>query len=93
MAFSFGREGFQFAQNGIPLPAGEGLGALNQALAPAGLTIHFDESSPLAGGGVAAAFEITSVAEVPSAGQGTFTIRFGGAHGGWIKVRSLPTWI
>jgi hypothetical protein len=79
LVFSFGREGFQFAQNGIPLPAGQGLGALNQALAPAGMSVRFDESTPLNGGAVAAAFEITSVADVPSAGQGRFTIRLGGA--------------
>jgi hypothetical protein len=79
LVFSFGREGFQFAQNGIPLPAGQGLTALNQALAPAGMSVRFDESTPLSGGAVAAAFEITSVADVPSAGKGTFTIRLGGA--------------
>jgi hypothetical protein len=79
LVFSFGREGFQFAQNGIPLPAGQGLAALNQALAPAGLSVRFDEPAPLNGGAVAAAFEISSVAKVPSAGEGTFTIRLGGA--------------
>ena len=79
VVFSLGREGFQFAQNGIPLPAGQGLGALNAALAPAGMSVRFDEPTPLNGGAAAAAFEITSVANVPSAGKGTFTIRFGGA--------------
>jgi hypothetical protein len=79
VAFSFGREGFQFAQNGIPIPAGQGLGMLNQALSPAGMSVRFDEASPLQGGAVAAAFEITSVADVPGAGAGTFTIRMGGA--------------
>jgi hypothetical protein len=79
LVFSFGREGFQFAQNGIPLPAGQGLGALNQALAPTGMSVRFDEPTRLNGGAVAAAFEITHVADVPSAGKGTFTIRFGGA--------------
>jgi hypothetical protein len=79
VVFSFGREGFQFAQNGIPVPAGQGLGVLNQALAPARMSVRFDEASPLEGGAVAAAFEITSVADVPGAGAGTFTIRLGGA--------------
>jgi hypothetical protein len=79
VVFSFGREGFQFAQNGIPIPAGQGLGMLNQALGPAGMSVRFDEASPLEGGAVAAAFEITSVADVPGAGAGTFTIRLGGA--------------
>lgn len=79
LVFSFGREGFQFAQNGIPLPAGQGLTALNQALAPTGMSVRFHEATPLSGGAVAAAFEITSVADVPSAGKGTFTIRLGGA--------------
>jgi hypothetical protein len=79
VAFSFGREGFQFSQAGIPLPAGQGIGALNQVLSPAGMSVRFDEASPLQGGATAAAFEITSVANVPGAGEGTFTIRMGGA--------------
>jgi hypothetical protein len=79
VVFSFGREGFQFAQSGIPLPAGQGLATLNQVLAPAGMSVRFDEAVPLQGGAIAAAFEITSAADVPGAGKGTFTIRMGGA--------------
>jgi hypothetical protein len=88
VAFSFGREGFQFAQSGIPLPAGQGLGTLNQVLGPAGMSVRFDEASPLEGGAVAAAFEITSVANMPGAGQGTFTIRLGGASS-YISLAGL----
>ena len=79
VVFSFGREGFQFAKNGIPIPAAQGLGVLNQVLAPAGMSVRFDEASPLEGGAVAAAFEVSSVANMPGAGQGTFTMRMGGA--------------
>jgi hypothetical protein len=79
VVFSFGREGFQFAQNGIPIPASQGIAVLNQVLAPAKMSVRFDEASPLQGGAVAAAFEITSVATMPGAGEGTFTMRMGGA--------------
>jgi len=79
VVFSFGREGFQFAKNGIPIPAAQGLGVLNQVLAPAGMSVRFDEASPLEGGAVAAAFEVSSVAKMPGAGEGTFTMRMGGA--------------
>ena len=79
VVFSFGREGFQFSQSGIPFPAGQGVTMLNQVLAPAGMSVRFHEASPLQGGAIAAAFEISSVADVPGAGKGTFTIRMGGA--------------
>jgi hypothetical protein len=77
--FSFGREGLRVAQQEIPLPAGEGLTAINKALEPAGLSIRFDEPTDLEGGAQAAAFEIVSVAQVPGAGAGTFRVRLGGA--------------
>jgi hypothetical protein len=79
MTFSFGPTGLQVAQQGVPVPAGTGLQSLNQALAPSGLSIHFAESTELAGGAAAAAFEIIHSAPVPGAGTGTLRIRFGGA--------------
>lgn len=79
MSFSFGREGLQVAQQGVPIPAASGLQALNQALEPAALSIHFAESRPLEGGAVAGALEIVNSAPVPGAGTGTFRVRFGGS--------------
>lgn len=81
-SFRFGDKGLQVAQQGIPLPADEGLAAINQALKPAGISIAFDEAQPFEGGGQAGAFEVTQVAEVPGAGLGTFRVRFGGAKSG-----------
>lgn len=77
--FSYGPEGLHVAQQGLPLPAGQGLTALNQALAPSGFSIHIAETTPIEGGAQAAAFEIVSVAEMPGAGTGIFRMRFGGA--------------
>jgi hypothetical protein len=78
-AFSFGPQGLQVAQNGIPIPAGQGLASINQALTPAGLSIRFAEPTAIQGGSQAGALEITSVAQVPSAGTGTLRARLGGA--------------
>jgi hypothetical protein len=78
-AFSFGPQGLQVAQQGIPVPAGQGLAAINQAISPAGLSIRFADPRALEGGEQAAALEITSVAQVPGAGVGTFRARLGGA--------------
>jgi hypothetical protein len=79
-SFQFGDKGLQVAQQGVPLPAGEGLATINQALKPAGISIVFHQAQPFAGGAQAAAFEVTQIAEVPGAGLGTFRVRFGGAR-------------
>jgi hypothetical protein len=78
-SFEFGDKGLQVAQQGVPLPAGEGLAAINQALKPAGISVAFHQAQPFAGGAQAAAFEVTQVAEVPGVGLGTLRVRFGGA--------------
>lgn len=81
MAFSFGPDGLKVAQNGVPVPAEQGLASLNQALAPAGFEIHFASSRTLPGGAASAAFEIVQKHPVPGGGdgrEGIFRIRFGG---------------
>jgi hypothetical protein len=89
-SFAFGREGLAVAQQGIPLPAGQGLAAINQALAPAGLSIAFGPEVPLEGGAAAGALEITNVADMPGAGKGTLRIRFGGAAS-FVALGADPT--
>ncbi len=80
LSFRFGGGGLEVAQQGVPLPASQGLAALNQGLAPAGLSIRFYDQQSLPGGAAAAAFEILSAAEVPGTGrQGSLRLRFGGA--------------
>jgi hypothetical protein len=79
MTFSFGRDGLQVAQQGVPLPAAGGLEALNQSLAPAGISVRFVEPRVTDDGAQAASFEVIHKADVPGAGPGTFRIRFGGA--------------
>jgi hypothetical protein len=79
VTFSFGPDGLQVADKAIPVPAGQGLSGINQALAPAGLSIGFQQPTHIAGGAVAAIFEVVSVADVPGAGKGTLRIRLGGA--------------
>jgi len=79
LTFRFGREGLQVAQQGVPLPAGDGLKALNSVLAPAGLTVSFADSRPLDGGAAAGSLEIVSKRDVPGAGPGTLRIAFGQA--------------
>jgi hypothetical protein len=78
-AFSFGPQGLQVAQNGIPVPAGQGLAAINQAITPSGLSIRFAEPTAIQGGSQAGALEITSVYPIPGTGTGTLRARLGGA--------------
>jgi hypothetical protein len=77
--FSFGREGLKINNEGVPLPAAEGLKSLNDTLAPTGFSIRFAETVTLTGGATATEFEIVNTNDVPSAGQGTLFLRFGGA--------------
>jgi hypothetical protein len=77
--FSFGREGLKINDQGVPLPVGQGLKSLNDALAPTGFQIRFAEPVTLTGGATATAFELVNSNDVPSAGKGTLFIRFGGA--------------
>jgi hypothetical protein len=77
--FSFGREGLKINDQGVPLPAADGLKALNDALAPSGFSVRFAEPVTLTGGATATVFEIVNTNEVPSAGRGTLFVRFGGA--------------
>jgi hypothetical protein len=83
-SFSFGPNGLRVAQNGVPVPAGEGMASLNRALAPTGLAVRFSEPSKLNGGAEAPAFVIQSTHPLPAAGasQGILTIRFGQALSG-----------
>lgn len=78
-SFSFGPDGLHVAQQGVPLPAAAGLDALNQSLAPAGMSVRFIEPRVTDSGAQAASFEVIHKADVPGAGPGTFRIRFGGA--------------
>ena len=77
--FSFGPQGLQVAKQDIPVPAGQGLAAINEAVAPAGLSIRFVEPTAIEGGEQSGALEITSVADVPGAGRGTLQVRLGAA--------------
>ncbi|HVW31030.1 MAG TPA: hypothetical protein VHL53_00700 [Acidimicrobiia bacterium] len=79
LAFSFGSDGLRVAQQAIPLPVSAGLDALNQALAPAGMSIRFEAPTPIKGGAMAGVVEMSSDAPVPGAGTGRFRLRLGGA--------------
>jgi hypothetical protein len=79
--FGFGPGGLVVASQGAPVPVGEGVEALNQVLAPAGISLHFVAAEPVAGGAVAEAFELVFRQAPP--GQGipgaVVRLRFGGA--------------
>ncbi|MDQ1489696.1 MAG: hypothetical protein QOJ23_2210 [Actinomycetota bacterium] len=79
MGFHYGPDGLAVNNQAVPVPAAEGLKALNQALAPAGLSLKVETPTPLEGGASAAALEVASVAPIPGAGTGTMRIAMGGA--------------
>jgi hypothetical protein len=79
--FGFGPGGLVVASQGAPLPMGEGLEALNRALAPAGIALHFLVAEPVTGGATAGAFEVVFRHGPPGQGiPGAVTrLRFGDA--------------
>lgn len=79
LGFHYGPEGLTVNNQAVAVPAADGLKALNQALAPAGLALQVENPAPLEGGARAAALEVTSVAPIPGAGTGTLRIAMGGA--------------
>ena len=89
-SFSFGPKGLTVAQNAVPIPAGEGLAALNKTLAPAGLTVNFADVAELAGGKQTAAFVVRSQhpSPVPGAKEGILTLRFGQALSGVVAAEA-----
>ena len=77
MEFSYGPGGLKVSGNGVPVDPADGLRQLNAALKPSGLAIGFESAREIDGGASAAAFEILHIAEIPSAGDSTFRLRFG----------------
>jgi hypothetical protein len=80
--FAFGSGGLKVSENGVPVPAGEGLAKINEGLAPSGLSMHFADAQNLPGGAASATMEIAYRHPVPGGGSGTqgiWRIRFGGA--------------
>jgi hypothetical protein len=79
LGFHYGRDGLTVNNQAVAVPAADGLKALNQALAPAGLSLQVEAATALEGGARAAALEVVSVAPIPGAGTGTLRIALGGA--------------
>ena len=50
LSFTYGPDGLSVAQQGVPSPSGDALVALNEALAPAGLSIGVLRAQEVAGG-------------------------------------------
>jgi len=79
LGFHYGSDGLTVNNAAVAVPAADGLKALNQALAPAGLSLRIEETVPLPGGATAAALEVVSAAAIPGAGTGTLHLAMGGA--------------
>jgi hypothetical protein len=79
MGFNLTPGGFRLGDQETPVPVGEGLAALNEALAPSGLSVRFSEARSLQGGKAAATLDIVGDMTVPGAGEGRLLVRFGAA--------------
>src|SRR5439155_4084787 len=76
-SFAYGPGGLTVASSGVPVPARDGLAALNKALAPAGLVLSFADAVPITGGAQSAGLVAEKQADIPGGGPGRFRLRFG----------------
>jgi hypothetical protein len=81
VSFSYGANGLVVANQGVPIPATDGLAQINQALAPAGVTVRMVGEAPVAGGRSADAFEVatTQAPPIPGVPPSVVRQRIGGA--------------
>jgi hypothetical protein len=78
LAFQYGPDGLAVNGGGVPLPAGDALSVLNQALAPAGLSIKVVGGDEIAGGRTSDVVLITGQIQLPSGQTGMLHLRIGG---------------
>ncbi len=78
LTFGYGPEGLTVASQGVPLPSGEGVAALNEALAPSGASIRLVTPEEVAGGTSSEVLEVVHGADLPGGGRGIARLRFGG---------------
>src|SRR5207249_7621323 len=81
-SFSYGPEGLTVANGGIPLPAGQGIDAINQALAPAGITVRIVGGGDVPGGRSSGALEVSQAGPLPTGGEGLARLQFGATSTG-----------
>jgi hypothetical protein len=81
-SFAYGPEGLTVASAGMPLPAKQGIEAINKALEPAGISIRFVGTGDVPGGRSADALEVAQTGTLPTGGHGIVRLRFGGATTG-----------
>jgi hypothetical protein len=90
MSFGYGPNGLTVASAGVPLPARDGLAALNKALEPAGLVLSFADAVPITGGAQSAGLVLEKQADIPGGGPGRFRLRFGQASSAIVVEGTAP---
>lgn len=86
VTFAYGPEGLTVASGGgIPVPTGQGLAVINQALAPAGVSVALVATDDAPGGTSSDVLEVAQRGELPTGGQGVIRLRFGGTSTGVVS--------
>ncbi|MCA1845633.1 MAG: hypothetical protein LC792_21050 [Actinobacteria bacterium] len=89
--FGYGPGGLVVASQGVPIPASQGLAQLNQALAPAGVSLRIVGGQESPAGASADTLEITAAGQAPIPGTppGVVRLRLGGASSSISLGQSL----
>jgi hypothetical protein len=77
LSFAYGPEGLTVARQGVPVPAADALVALNDALAPAGVTIGFTRSEEVTGGRTSEALVVKQAGDTVNGSRSSTEYRIG----------------
>jgi hypothetical protein len=77
-SFSYGPDGLAVNGGAVPIPAGSGLAALNQALAPASVKLGIVRGEDVAGGRSSDVLMVEQQVSLPTGQSGLLRLRFGG---------------
>jgi hypothetical protein len=78
LSFSYGPQGFVVNGGPVPIPADSGLASLNQALAPAGVTLGVARGADFAGGRSSDVLVVDQQVRQPSGPPAVLRLQFGG---------------
>lgn len=90
LSFTYGQDGLAVSKQGVPVPTDEALAALNQALAPAGLSIGFAKAHDVAGGRSSEALVVEQTGDIVNGSRSFVRYRLGEAASGLVLGDRLP---
>jgi hypothetical protein len=90
LSFTYGPDGLSVAQQGVPTPSGEALAALNEVIAPAGLSIGFVRAQAVAGGQASEVLVVEQAGDIANGSRSSVRYRIGEASSALVLGEAVP---